>query len=649
MDAVGDVTGKVLDGRYTVLRHIADGGMAAVYVARDERLSREVALKIMHPNLAQDPERVASFRHEAQSIARLDDPHVVAVLDQGDDGDLVFLTMEFLRGTTLRARLHELGAFTPREALKTLDGILAGLSAAHKLGIVHRDITPSNVMIRHDGIVKVTDFGLAAAVGAAAAGYITLAYAAPEQRVGGVSDPRTDVYAAGLVLAEMLTGKPAYDNDGPPEGATSADIAAIDAELPSTLVELVAAATATNHLLRPADAAEFRDRAREVHQGLTDEELDRLPPAALERPAAQETPAPHDSTQKYVSDATQSLAVIGSPETRKLPVITPPSAPEEKNPKKKKGWKKKPAAAKPARATRPKNTKRRIQAGIVAAVMVAVISTGSWFFTAGPGGAVDIPTLAGVTRKDAEAALNGLGLESTVTQEYSETVPSGSVIRTEPPAGTATHRQDPVTLIVSGGPERYNVPELAGSTPDAAAKLLEQNHLVLGKRTKEWNEKVPAGTVISSKPAAGTSLRPGTEVSVVVSRGREPISVDDFTGRSLSDATAELERRGLRVRVTGKEFSDRVPPNAVLRQSPSGGKLHRGDTVEIVVSKGPDVVNVPDVSGMSEADARNALESAGLAMQAEKVVGGLFDTVRSTDPAPGTAVPRGSVIKVYVV
>ncbi|MGN6636406.1 MAG: protein kinase domain-containing protein, partial [Oryzihumus sp.] len=285
------IVGRVLDGRYRVLSHIADGGMASVYVALDQRLDREVALKVMRPGLASDDTFVSRFRREARSAARLSHPHVVAVYDQGEDGSEVFLAMELVNGHTLRQVMKSEGPLTPRAALDILDPVLQALAAAHAAGLIHRDVKPENVILREDGMVKVADFGLARAVSAhtstSQTGSLlgTVAYLSPEQVERGIADARSDVYAAGLLLFEMLTGTKAYTGETPIHVAyqhVHSQVPAPSTRMPSVPPELdalVARSTARDPDERPRDAGEFLAELRQVRAGLGQDELDRRPAA----------------------------------------------------------------------------------------------------------------------------------------------------------------------------------------------------------------------------------------------------------------------------------------------------------------------------------------------------------------------------------
>ena len=295
-----DLVGVILDGRYRVLEHLADGGMASVYLGLDTRLDRDVAIKVMRPDLAADETFVSRFRREARSAARLAHPNVVAVHDQGEADGRVFLVMELVLGQTLRQVLDDEGALSPRAALDLLEPVLAGLAAAHDAGLVHRDVKPENVIIREDGTVKVADFGLARAVtsqtatGATGVLLGTVSYLSPEQVERGIADARSDVYAVGLVLFEMLTGRKAIDGETPIHVAfqhvhgDAPSLRETAPELPDALDHLVAAAISRDPDERPRDAARYLDLVRETRRSLTEADLDARP--ALDSPRARDRP-----------------------------------------------------------------------------------------------------------------------------------------------------------------------------------------------------------------------------------------------------------------------------------------------------------------------------------------------------------------------
>ncbi|GAA2038791.1 Stk1 family PASTA domain-containing Ser/Thr kinase [Terrabacter terrae] len=656
------LVGRVIDGRYRILSHLADGGMASVYVALDGRLDRQVALKIMRPGLATDQVFVNRFRAEARSAARLSHPNVVAVFDQGEDDGEVFLAMELVEGKTLREVIHEEAPLTAREALAVLEPILLALRAAHVAGMIHRDVKPENVIVRGDGEVKVADFGLARAITNQATtsqtGVLlgTVSYLSPEQVERGVADPRSDVYAAGLLLFEMLTGHKAVTGDTPIQIAynhvhgTISPPSCVVPTVPGALDELVARATATEPDDRFESAAEFVTALRGVRRGLSGGELDRrgsavspdpattsqLPPVGATRSApALSTTAPDgvppQSVDRAVAARRATLAGRPVHEQHDAPVLEH-------------------TAAMPVGAHDRSRRRRRWPLWLAAGLLVLAGGTAGWWFTAGPGGSTTVPAVVGQQLAEARGALQRSSLGAEETQEFSETEAKGLVLQVDPGAGTELGKQSTVRLVVSKGRERYAVPQLVGVKVGDLGSALSPLTLRLGDTSKAWSETVPAGVVISQDPAPGTSVKRNTSVSVVVSRGRQPIDVPTVTGTSFEAASAAVTKAGLVVVRAPDVNSDTVPSGQVVSQSPDQGTLHRGDSVKLVVSKGPVMVQVPNVVGRASGDAEKALTDLGFTVKKEAgLFGPVFDLVQHQSVKGGDSAPKGSTIVLTIV
>ena len=633
------VVGRVLDGRYRVLSHLADGGMATVYLALDERLDREVAVKVMHDNLARDTTFVSRFRREARSAARLGHPNVVAVFDQGEDnsaGDgLIFLAMEYVPGRTLRDVLTDEGPLTPRAALDLFDPILQAIAAAHDAGLIHRDVKPENVILREDGVVKVADFGLARAVTTAtttnASGTLlgTVAYLSPEQVERGIADARSDVYAAGLVLYEMLTGRKAFEGDSPIHVAYQHVHGSVPRPsrtvrtVPEELDQLVALATGRDPDHRPANAGAYLDEVRRSRALMTTTELDLRPGLAQ-----------HDTAAAIPTELGSELT-----STSVVPVVSHTSPDTAPNPRK------------TASSDDASDHRRRIWPVVVSVLLVLGLAGGGafWWFTAGPRATTRVPTLDKLTVTAAQAELERADLRASVTEAYDETAPASTVMSANPGAGTEVHKLSSVDLTVSKGPERYAAPGLVGTPADAAEATLQAQHLVLGERKEQFSDTVEAGTVVAQDPAAGTSLKPGAAVAVTVSKGRQPIPVADFTGKSADQAKKAFNDAGLTVKEGNQVNSDTVPAGSVVSQNPEDGTLFKGDTVTIVVSKGPVLVSVPATVGKQREEAARLLKAAGFQVAYNNVLGGLFNIVRASDPAGGTMARKGATVTLTIV
>ena len=622
--------GRLLAGRYEVRDRLARGGMATVYRAFDRRLERVVALKVPHPGLASDDAFVARFRQEARSAAALDSPAVVAVHDQGVDDDVAYLVMEHVGGPSLRQVLRERGALEPAEAAEVLDGVLAALSVAHAAGLVHRDVKPENVLLTVDGRVKVADFGLARAVDAVGltrtgTGVLgTAAYLAPEQVTEGVADARTDVYAVGLLGYELLTGGP------PHAGETAISVAwkrvhdlvpapsTARPEVPGPLDAVVLAATERDPADRPVDAAELRALLAEARDAAS---LGRADLTRLVGPLA------GDGDDDLPTD----LHPVDRPdsETRPQHPVGVAAAGDD-------------APGRLARV-RAHLTRRVLLLLVLLALLVGVAT---WWFVDGRWTTAPALLRLDLTAATEEADRSGLDVEFT-PQQFSETVPAGEVAAQVPAAGERVARGDTVTLTLSAGPERFDVPALADLTLDDATAALEDAGLRVGEVLREYDDQVPEGAVVATDPAPGTPLRPRTPVDVVVSRGPEPVAVRDVSGRGRDEAVELLEASGLEVEVS-EVFDDDVPAGQVVGTRPGAGlPVPPGSTVEVRVSRGPELVRVPAVVGGEAVAAREQLERLGLDVRVLSLPGGPGEVLR-VEPGVGERLPRGSRVTLYV-
>ncbi|MEU7122813.1 Stk1 family PASTA domain-containing Ser/Thr kinase [Streptomyces zaomyceticus] len=627
------LVGRLLDGRYRVDARIAVGGMATVYRAVDTRLDRVLALKVMHPALATDAAFVERFIREAKSVARLSHPNVVGVFDQGAEGAYVYLAMEYVAGCTLRDVLRERGALAPRAALDILEPVLAALGAAHRAGFVHRDMKPENVLIGDDGRVKVADFGLVRAVGSATAttGSVlgTVSYLAPEQIEHGTADTRADVYACGVVLYEMLTGGKPHSGDTPAQVLyqhLNTDVPAPSAAVPGLAPELdglVAAATARNPEVRPHDAVALLALLREARAGLGDEQLDAVPPQALSE-------APRDTAEDRTSviarpvpaeaDAGQVL------HTNRLPA---PEAP----PSGRRGFRR-----------RPPNGPLALVIGVLLALG---LGAGVWYINSGQ--FTRVPAVLGQTEAAATKRVTDAGLEvGTTKRAFSDVYERGTVMASDPAPGERLRGNGTVTLTLSRGPEIVKVPNLKNKPLAEAKRALEEEGLAAGVITTAFSDTVAQGSVISSDPEPGTDRAPDSAVALVVSKG-SPIDVPDVTGETVADATAALQEAGLEVVVAPERIDSPEDAGSVAAQSlAEGSRAAEGDTITLTVSKGPKLVEVPDVTGETTDDARTALEEAGFEVEVKKSFPYLGDTVASQSVEGGSTAPEGSTVTITI-
>ncbi|MFJ8532605.1 Stk1 family PASTA domain-containing Ser/Thr kinase [Streptomyces sp. NPDC093591] len=638
------LVGQVLDGRYRVDARIAVGGMATVYRALDTRLDRVLALKVMHPALAVDGVFVERFIREAKSVARLAHPNVVQVFDQGTDGSYVYLAMEYVAGCTLRDVLRERGALQPRAALDILEPVLAALGAAHRAGFVHRDMKPENVLIGDDGRVKVADFGLVRSVDTVTSttGAVlgTVSYLAPEQiEQPGAADARVDVYACGVVLYEMLTGDKPHDGDSPAVVLYKhlhEDVPPPSAIVPGLayeLDELVASATARTPDLRPYDAVALLAQARETRTALSADQLDAVPPQALT--------AQHSNADDRTSVIPRALNI-----QRPLPVNEDEPGPEAVF--NRTSRLETPPPPPPRRRSRTPRAPRGPLVIVATVLLVLGLGVGVWYINSGQ--FTEVPPLLSKTETQAKDRLEEAGLElGKVERAYSDTVRRGTVISTDPETGARIRHNDSVNLVISAGPKTVKVPDLQGYPLAKARTELKESGLQPGMVTREFSDDVTRGSVISVDPETGTKVRSGSAVALTVSKGR-PVDVPDVTGETLADAKAELAESGLKVKVASARVNSDFDAGQVARQSPTdGGQAAEGDTVTLTLSKGPEMIEVPDVVGDSVDDARAELEAAGFAVDEDRGLLGLFgDTVKKQSVKGGDTAPKGSTITITI-
>ena len=464
---MSDLAGELIDGRYQLIRQIANGGMAVIYEALDTRLDRKVAVKIMHPHLAQDEEFVGRFIREAKAAAALSHPNIVAVQDQGwnqSGAPAVFLVMELIEGHTLRDFIFERGRFDVKDALNYLTPILSALAAAHRIGIVHRDIKPENILISKEGRVKIADFGLArgALLGTTMTAESSIilgsvSYLSPEQVQRGVADSRSDVYATGIVAFEMLTGEKPFPGETPIQIAymhVNEKVPAVSTkrkDVPPALDALILRATSSNPDDRPRDAAEFLSELQKI--------LGVIDPARNQMSLELDLPVPVTKENKR--------------EKKKEPVR------EESIPKE----------STAAIRAKKKKTSRRVRRNRWIAFFLAVtMGVGGWYALVGPGSRVVVPSVIGGTLDDATSAFSTLGITAEVSQNvFDEEIGKGKIISSDPAGGGRVAAGGSVKLTISKGPERYRVPNLQGLTAEAAQKTIEKYPLRFGALTESFS------------------------------------------------------------------------------------------------------------------------------------------------------------------
>ena len=632
---MSDLSGELIDGRYQLTRQVANGGLASVYEAIDTRLDRKVAVKIMHPHLAQDEAFVNRFIREAKAAAALSHPNIVAVQDQGWNQNgvpAVFIVMELIEGHTLREYLNERGRFEIKDAINYLTPILSALAAAHDLGIVHRDMKPENILISKEGRVKIADFGLArgeligstmTAESSVVLGSVS--YLSPEQVQRGVADSRSDVYAVGIVAFEMLTGEKPFTGDSPIQIAymhVNQEIPSLRSkrkEIPEALDTLISQATDRDPDKRPRTAGEFL-KSLESIQSEIDPKTNQMK-LALDLPMEPIKEKPRGKMKKAVEkEKEESIEVKET--TQEI------------------------RAAKEKKKKASKRVRRNRKVAIILAIALGI---GGWYTLVGPGSRVVVPSVVGGTYEQALSTLTPLGLTTVILEKrFDEDIAKGAIIETSPPGGGRVDSGGEVKLIVSKGPERYIIPSVTGLTPEAATTALEKFPLIVGANTEVFNKEIPKGFVISASPVSGTEVKRDTPVSLVISKGVETVALVSYSGKSGEQALNELNDLGFNVEST-YAFNERVLSGVVISQTPTGVDVApKGSTVVLVISKGSQYVFIPNVFSLDQIKATQALQDLQLKVVVKKLGTKKVKKVTNISPKVGSKVKRGSVVTITV-
>lgn len=627
---MSDLTGELIDGRYQLIRQMASGGMASIYEAIDTRLDRKVAVKIMHAHLAQDEQFVERFIREAKAAAALSHPNIVAVQDQGwnqSGTPAIFLVMELIEGHTLREYLNEQGKLSIADGVKFLLPVLSALGAAHNLGIVHRDIKPENILISKEGRVKIADFGLAkgpllGTTMTAESSIIlgSVSYLSPEQVQRGVADARSDVYSIGITAFEIFTGKKPF------EGAEPIQIAYMHVNnrvpriseflsgVPQALDDLIYRATSADPDQRPRDAAIFHQELQSLNPQEKQLSLELDIPIAPMRPKK----APK-SLRKKIKELTETIPV-----------------PKEKE--------------STAQVAKRKKASKRVRRNRWIALGLAVsVGVFGWYALIGPGSRVVVPSTVGANQAEAKAALGVLGLTFVVAEKrYSEDIPEGLVIESDPAAGKRVDQGGNINLVISKGPERYIIPQLLGLTPEAATNLLSQLPIKLQPIVKRFSSEIPKGYVMDSNPLSGAKVKRDSKIAIIVSKGVEQVKVASYAGKSSEQALNELTEAGFDVE-TKYDFSETRLLGEVISQKPAGGKeVDKGSKVELIVSKGSQFAYIPNLFSVEEIEAVQTLKDLGLKVTVKKIGKKAIKKVTNIAPKVGSKVKRGSTVTITV-
>lgn len=633
---MSDLTGNLIDGRYQLLRQMDAGGMATIYEAIDTRLDRRVAVKIMHAHLAQDEQFVERFIREAKAAAALSHPNIVAVQDQGWNQSgipAVFIVMELVDGHTLREYLNERGSIAVKDGIRFLLPVLSALGAAHKLGIVHRDVKPENILVSKEGRIKITDFGLAkgALIGStmtAESSVIlgSVSYLSPEQVSRGIADSRSDVYSAAITAFEIFTGQKPFEGEEPIQiafmhvNSRVPRMSTLVPEIPQALDDLIFAATSVDPDERPRDCQIFHSQLLEISHALNPS----APQMSLELdiPIAPMREKPKKKSRGKLAQLTEKISL-----TLPTPVAKETTAQVK---------------------ARRKVSKRVRRNRWIAAGLAVLLGITTWWVLIGPGASIKFPSVVGATTEQANATLTGLGLLTEVVEErFDEDIAKDRVISTDPLAGDSIAPGGTVKLVISKGAERYTIPALLALTPEAAVNLLAKSPLKVGEITEVFNAKVPKGFVISANPAPGTRVKRDTLVDLVVSKGIETFDLTSYVGKNGEQALNELTAAGYNVTTT-YAFDEKAMPGEVISQNPAAGAaLPKGAAVEIFVSKGSAFVYIPNVMRYTQDRAVSVLEDLGLTVVVKKVTK-TAKLVIGITPKVNAKVKRGTTVTLTV-
>jgi serine/threonine protein kinase/beta-lactam-binding protein with PASTA domain len=631
---MSDLTGELIDGRYQLIRQMATGGMASIYEALDTRLDRKVAVKIMHSHLAQDEQFVERFIREAKAAAALSHPNIVAVQDQGwnqNGTPAIFLVMEMIQGHTLREYLNEQGHLSISDGIKFLLPVLSALSAAHKIGIVHRDVKPENILISKEGRIKIADFGLAK--GPLLGGTMTaessvilgsVSYLSPEQVQRGIADSRSDVYSIGITAFEMFTGKKPFEGQEPIQIAYMhvnnrvPRISTLVSGVPEKLDQLIYQATSANPDERPRDATVFHEELIRIHQSLAPQENQMS--LELDIPIEPMRPKP---SRKSLRTKVKEL-------THNIPAPAPRESTEEVRKRK--------------RAS--KRVRRNRKIALALAVMLGIFG---WYVLIGPGSRVVVPSTVGATQAEVTASLQPLGLTSLIAERrFSEEISEGRVIQSIPEGGGRIDQGGTVKLIISKGPERFTLPSITGLTPPVAQKMLKALPLVIPPLVEEFSTTIPKGYVIDSIPPTGTKVKRGTSITIRVSKGLEQVLMASYMGKGADQALNELQEAGFAVTST-YAYSEVAIAGEVISQKPSGGaSFDKGSKVALIISQGSAYTYIPNLFSIDEKKAVQTLKDLELKVVVKKIGKKTVKKVTNVLPKVGTKVKRGSTVTITV-
>lgn len=748
MSEVQAQLGMCIENRYRIVKKIAEGGMATVYKAQDERLNRPVALKIMHTQLAQGLHReqfIARFRREATSAASIANPHIVQVYDTGEFEGLDYLVMEYVHGVNLRYEMNKYGTFSVKDTLRVLAQTLDGLASAHLTGVVHRDIKPENILINDRGNVQITDFGLARAISQAtlsSTGLLlgTAAYLAPEMIEKNLATPQGDLYSAGMMAWEMLAGRVPFNADNSVTlvfkhvHEDTPSIKTVCKDINSSVADFLSSITAREMEKRPSDASKALNILRRVCSGLSEEEwqykfevdLDAenqsfegsiitnkledknsnlksqipLPPSINSNTFNSNTLGNSDSSNDTISntkelnktvdmdkttdidktadiDATQALSTKNSDfnegssnyssSTSSNPLedfndnnmlTVTMRAPQFISERLK---------AKRNKSNNANDNGKKTRKNIIiisascAAIAAAAVAFGAYWYYLGPGSYWSLPKpntqecasqsackITNVPWADYERTLKISNIPYSVSKDFSDNIPEGNIIFTNPDfSGSKISKRNNgrVKIVVSKGVRKSTIPEdiidptsNAGKDPIKALKKAGFTSITHKSSEDIYSLEIPKGCVVEISPTPGMQMNHNKNITVILSKGPMPVSMPDVVNLTKEEADKAFNEAKL-VPNYSEEFNDKVGKGKIISASvQKGTQMHWGDKLDVVVSKGPKTITMPDVRNKNANEARRILESLGLKVNISAPLGDLMHTVRFQSAAPGSQV-----------
>jgi len=617
---------RVYTNRYEIVRHLARGGMAEVYLAHDQLLDRRVALKVLFPEFARDPAFVQRFRREAQAAANLNHPNIVAVFDWGEEDGTYFIVMEYVEGRSLREAIQADGPLYANLAADLASDIAGALGYAHRNGVVHRDVKPGNILLTPQGQVKVTDFGIARAAGISEgltqAGSVmgTASYFSPEQAQGLPVDARSDVYSLGVVLYEMVCGIPPFTGESPISVAYKhvreepPRPTVVNPDVPPGLENIILTAMSKSPEGRYATADDMRADLARFRRG---EQTTSVPLAAVPVTGADVTVANPRLDKVY------ERTTVGT-------VVPSPSVPVA-----------------PRRSAAP---------FILVLVALLAVLLGLGYLLArqlsgGSSGAlVPVGNYVGQTQHDAELLIQNAGLKPDSVTEENETVPAGQVVSQTPDPGTKIDKGGTVHLKISGGKGQVKVPDVTGQSLDDAQSQLRDAQLDY-KVQQENSDSVDAGKVTRTDPPGGSQVEKGKVITLFVSTGKAQVQIPDVSGQDAVTAANTLGAKGFTTEVV-YQASDTVDSGTVIATNPpAGSSANKGSKVQLIVSSGKEQVSVPNLYGRTQSQAMNDLQAVGLNGTVTSVTcsdSSSAGTVIAQSPSAGSKVSKGSIVNMSV-